>query len=197
MGQRSKHAALMDVKIYLRKEECALSTEQHKQGNYAALKDVKINLSEEESALGTDQKSNDAAVKGVQIKPRREECAEDTEQRSKYTYVTLKDAQIKVGKKGGVCQRHGAKVKRCKVDGCTNQAQKRGVCIRHGTNRSSSEVSTTYTHGSEFDKTTATLSNHHRGALAASASISQGQGSLPEEVVICQQVVVGTNYEEV
>jgi hypothetical protein len=38
-------------------------------------------------------------VKGVQIKPRREECAEDTEQRSKYTSVTLEDAQIKVRRK--------------------------------------------------------------------------------------------------
>jgi hypothetical protein len=56
MGQRSKHAALMDVKIYLRKEECALSTEQHREGNYAALKDVKINLSEEESALRVVQR---------------------------------------------------------------------------------------------------------------------------------------------
>jgi hypothetical protein len=29
--------------------------------------------------------------------------------------------------------RHGAKVKRCSCNGCTNQALKGGVCIRHGT----------------------------------------------------------------
>ena len=37
---------------------------------------------------------------------------------------------------GGVCKRHGAKVKRyryeCSADGCTNKAQKGGVCRRHG-----------------------------------------------------------------
>ena len=36
--------------------------------------------------------------------------------------------------KGGVCVKHGAKkeLKRCSSDGCTNQAQKGGVCIKHG-----------------------------------------------------------------
>jgi hypothetical protein len=34
---------------------------------------------------------------------------------------------------GGVCQRHGAKVKRCSSEGCTNHAQKGGImCVRHG-----------------------------------------------------------------
>ena len=36
--------------------------------------------------------------------------------------------------KGGVCIRHGAKVecKRCSSEGCTNRAVKGGVCKRHG-----------------------------------------------------------------
>ena len=34
--------------------------------------------------------------------------------------------------KGGVCMKHGAKVKRCRSEGCTNKAQKGGVCVRHG-----------------------------------------------------------------
>ena len=34
--------------------------------------------------------------------------------------------------KGGVCVRHGAKHKRCSIDGCTKYPQKGGVCIRHG-----------------------------------------------------------------
>jgi hypothetical protein len=34
--------------------------------------------------------------------------------------------------KGGVCVTHGANVKRCSFDGCTNQAKKGGVCITHG-----------------------------------------------------------------
>jgi hypothetical protein len=34
--------------------------------------------------------------------------------------------------KGGVCRRHGAKSKRCSNEGCTNIAHAGGVCIRHG-----------------------------------------------------------------
>eukprot|EP00985_Skeletonema_marinoi_P024947 scaffold17867_cov146-Skeletonema_marinoi.AAC.1 len=33
---------------------------------------------------------------------------------------------------GGVCIRHGAKMKRCSSEGCTNGAVIGGVCIRHG-----------------------------------------------------------------
>ena len=50
--------------------------------------------------------------------------------------------------RGGVCVRHGAKVKRCNSEGCTNQAQKGGVCIKHGAKveykRCSSEGCTKY-----------------------------------------------------
>ena len=34
--------------------------------------------------------------------------------------------------KGGVCVRHGAIRPRCKIEGCSNQAKKQGVCVRHG-----------------------------------------------------------------
>ena len=39
-----------------------------------------------------------------------------------------------IAKKGGVCQRHGAKptIKTCSHEGCTNQAQNGGACVRHG-----------------------------------------------------------------
>jgi hypothetical protein len=33
---------------------------------------------------------------------------------------------------GGVCMRHGAKVKLCSVRGCKNQAKKKGLCVKHG-----------------------------------------------------------------
>jgi hypothetical protein len=33
--------------------------------------------------------------------------------------------------KGGVCMRHGAKTKRCSHEGCTNRAVKEGMCRRH------------------------------------------------------------------
>ena len=36
--------------------------------------------------------------------------------------------------KGGVCRRHGAKKeqRRCSSEGCTNHAKKGGVCMKHG-----------------------------------------------------------------
>ena len=34
--------------------------------------------------------------------------------------------------KGGVCMKHGAMVKRCSSKGCTKNAQRGGVCVRHG-----------------------------------------------------------------
>jgi hypothetical protein len=37
-------------------------------------------------------------------------------------------------KKGGVCWTHGAKAERCSSEGCTKFAQKGGVCWRHGAN---------------------------------------------------------------
>eukprot|EP00984_Skeletonema_dohrnii_P003511 scaffold1186_cov117-Skeletonema_dohrnii-CCMP3373.AAC.6 len=38
-----------------------------------------------------------------------------------------------VQQKGGVCTKHGAKVKRrCSREGCTNVAVQGGVCVRHG-----------------------------------------------------------------
>eukprot|EP00984_Skeletonema_dohrnii_P029618 scaffold20375_cov90-Skeletonema_dohrnii-CCMP3373.AAC.2 len=39
----------------------------------------------------------------------------------------------KAAQQGGVCVRHGAKVKRCSYEGCTNQVRRGGVCYRHGT----------------------------------------------------------------
>ena len=85
--------------------------------------------------------------------------------------------------KGGVCMRHGAKVKvkRCSVEGCTNQSKRAGVCQRHSAYRNPHDESTAFAScfGSEFDKTTLTHPNQHN----ATASASQ-EGSVPEEVVI-------------
>jgi len=49
-------------------------------------------------------------------------------------------------RKGGVCMKHGAKVKRCSSEGCTNYAVKGGVCMKHGAKvkRCSSEGCTNY-----------------------------------------------------
>ena len=86
--------------------------------------------------------------------------------------------------------KHGAKVKRCSVEGCTNKSLRRGVCWRHGAYRNNHEESTAVTScfGSEFDKTTATRPNQRTEA-------SKGQDSVPEEVAVC--VVIANNHVEV
>ena len=53
----------------------------------------------------------------------------------KYAKICSAEGCTKQAQKGGVCIRHGAKVKRCSSEGCTNQAQNGGVCIRHGAKR--------------------------------------------------------------
>lgn len=77
--------------------------------------------------------------------------------------------------------KHRAKLKRCSIDGCTNQAKRRGVCCRHGAYRNPNDESTAFKScfGSEVENTTASLPN--RGNSAA----SMNQDSLPDEVVVC------------
>jgi len=55
--------------------------------------------------------------------------------KKKYRYECSTDGCTTYAQKGGVCVRHGAKVKLCSSDGCTNRSLKGGVCFRHGTNR--------------------------------------------------------------
>jgi hypothetical protein len=52
-----------------------------------------------------------------------------------------------------VCVKHGAKIKRCSSEGCTNQVIKGGVCRRHGANRNPYDESTAfgYSHGTDLN----------------------------------------------
>ena len=67
--------------------------------NDAAVKNARIISSKEDFALSMGQKRHDAAVMDAQIKLRKEECASS---------------------------------KRCSSEGCTSQVQNGGVCKRHG-----------------------------------------------------------------
>jgi len=98
---------------------------------YATVKDVQILLRKVEYAKDMEE-SIYAATKDAQIKPRVMECALDMGQRSNCAAVT--DAKI-IFKIGGVCVRHGTKLKRCSSEGCSNQVKKEGVCRRHGAYR--------------------------------------------------------------
>jgi hypothetical protein len=52
--------------------------------------------------------------------------------RLKYRYECSADGCTNQVQKGGVCIKHGAKVKRCSSEGCKNHAKKGGVCVKHG-----------------------------------------------------------------
>ena len=87
---------------------------------------------------------------------------------------------------GGVCIRHGAKVKikLCSIEGCTNQANRGGVCRRQGAKRTPYDESTAF--GSEYEKTTATDLPHPSPGNALDERSAIG---VPGEVVICQEIV--------
>ena len=81
---------------------------------------------------------------------------------------------------------HGAKVKRCSSEGCTNQAKQRGVCKRHGAYRNPLDESTAFAPSlrSALDETTATLPNHR----TATDSINQERVRDPPSVIFCQVI---------
>ena len=90
--------------------------------------------------------------------------------------------------KGGVCIRHGAKVKRCSSEGCTNQAQNGGVCKRDGAYRTNNDDSTAF--GSKLDMTTATQTLPNQHASRSTAREGQEGDSVPVEVsILCQEIV--------
>ena len=83
-----------------------------------------------------------------------------------------------------MCVTHGAKVKRCSIDGCTNQVKKGGVCIRHGANRNDESTAFDLSCRSAFDESTATLLNHY----ATTASGVQDTSSVPPYEILCQVI---------
>ena len=82
--------------------------------------------------------------------------------------------------------RHGAKVKRCSIEGCTNQVKRGGVCGRHGAYNSQDE-STAF--GSEYEKATATRALTNQQRASGAVLRSSERRSVPREVsILCQQV---------
>jgi hypothetical protein len=73
----------------------------------------------------------------------------------------------------------------------SNDDKRRGVCRRHGAYRNTYDESTAF--GSEFDKTTATLTvaNHQRTYSSSSTTRGGRRSSVPGEVtILCQEIVV-------
>ena len=70
----------------------------------------------------------------------------------------------------------------------SNDDKRRGVCRRHGANRNTYDESTAF--GSEFDKTTATLTLPIERASRPAVRGRQDGSSVPGEVtILCQEIV--------
>ena len=175
-AQRGRNAAVKDVQILLRKEECAGGTVQR--SNYAAMQDAQIMLTHSLTHSGgvctkhgAKKKIKLCSAEGCSNQVRnngvcRRHGARNSGERLKKQMAAggekrkKREADAGAGKdedgppmkktsnrnrpckqegcpnqayKGGVCRRHGAKVKMCEFEGgCTNQAKKGGLCYRHG-----------------------------------------------------------------
>jgi hypothetical protein len=79
------------------------------------------------------QPGSSAAMRGVLMEPRREEFVSHTH--GAVVKRCSHDGCTNQAKQGGVCITHGSVVKRCSHKGCTKQAQKGGVCWIHGASK--------------------------------------------------------------
>ena len=105
-GLRSSYAAVKDVQIKSKKEECALSTVQRQYANDAAGKDAQIKSCKEEFALSMEQSVNNAVEKDALQCLNWQDCVTGMDQRGKND-VAAKDAPIKPSREacaGGMVQ---------------------------------------------------------------------------------------------
>jgi len=140
---------------------------------------------------GTSTKAMKRIMPPKKIKKKSSKEIEMTRDKSdwkKYQNKCSSDGCTNQVQNGGVCRRHGAKVKRCSSVGCTKQAQKGGVCIRHGAHHNTQDESTAF--GSEFEKTTVTQNLPNQRASTRAAIGGQEGRSVPGEVtIVCQEIV--------
>eukprot|EP00984_Skeletonema_dohrnii_P000460 scaffold158_cov103-Skeletonema_dohrnii-CCMP3373.AAC.3 len=96
----------------------------------AALKDVQAPPTREEFVCGMEQTRNYAASRDAQINLRSVQEAQGKDRRKLFSIEGCSNTNKAC--KGGLCMRHGAKVKLCITGGYTNHAKNGGICRRHG-----------------------------------------------------------------
>jgi hypothetical protein len=132
----------MGVLIYresqLRKAEALAAAESEKKSTASSRRRTStrkrspVNNQGKKSLPSPQRKS---ALRGTK---RESSSLEEGQPRKKVTkkkyvrYECSADGCTNQVRSGGVCVRHGAKVKLCSSEGCPNRARKGGVCIRHG-----------------------------------------------------------------
>jgi hypothetical protein len=96
----------------------------------------------DEAAVAMNKKSSPASFDD-ETSPRKASTADTSNDVSDGTATSMNSREKKIYYcssegctnqvvNGGVCMRHGARVKRCSREGCTNVAVQGGVCNRHG-----------------------------------------------------------------
>jgi len=87
--------------------------------------------------VSASARASSVTVSLAKKRERQEDDDEDGEMKKKIKSSSRKyrqcmsDGCTNQAYNGGVCRRHGAKVKLCAYDGCERQAKKGGVCFRH------------------------------------------------------------------
>jgi len=142
-GEEEDVGALIHRECQLRKAEAAIALEQrdtiisvsdHRLSTCPAIKGEALKAPARADGLSKKKNAgSEMPLKGKRkLSEGEEELAQMTAAKKKYSCECSFDACTNNAVNGGVCVRHGAKVKRCSREGCTNQVQKGGVCVRHG-----------------------------------------------------------------
>jgi hypothetical protein len=136
-------AALIYRESQLRKKVAASdATDRAKTRKRSTTASTRRSTSTRQATAGCrDTTSDEMITRRTSLKRKRDLCGDDAEQevstnvaRKKYRYECSADGCTNQSQKGGVCMRHGAKVKvkLCSSEGCTNHVVNGGVCKKHG-----------------------------------------------------------------
>jgi hypothetical protein len=118
-----------------------MTADEEEEGDYGALIYRESQLRKAEAAAAVVAMKDAESERREKAKRKREAPSEEEEvprnraPRKQCRKTCSADECTNQAVKGGVCIKHGAKLKRCSSEGCTNQAVKGGVCIKHGAER--------------------------------------------------------------
>ena len=130
-------AVLIYRESQLRKAEAAVAASERKMTSSAASTHNRMSSRKKIQVVNQDDtstiKSHKASKrKRLSLSEAKEGPIRKKVDRRKYKKICSADGCTNQVVNGGVCIKHGAKVKRCSKEGCTNYAINGGVCRRHG-----------------------------------------------------------------
>ncbi len=126
--------ALIYREVQLRKAEAAAAAAESKKEQFVSTSTHNSHVENSDGKSLPSPKHTGASIEKHQSMLEGNDLPKEKVAKKKYRYECSADGCTNQVKQGGVCIRHGAKVKRmeCSVDKCTNPVQKGGVCTEHG-----------------------------------------------------------------